>query len=293
MAGGRRGLVAPQNTFLENIVRRSNDTNFVLGNAQIVDWPIVYSNDGFCKLSGYHRAEVMQKSSTCRDASLVFREDRPNQERAGQSRPVLCTFSDITAFKQPIEDDSSKVGMPPDPAATRCMITEGSSCLVLAGWGKFARLTRALTSSRGVLQQLAPAVHKGENVPQTLTAGRGSPAGLRHLASVQTGTPKTPPHIILHYCLFKTTWDWVILILTFYTPPSWCPTTSPSDQAEQRCTWLVVDSIVDVIFLVDIVLNFHTTFVGPAGEVISDPKLNPHELRQDMVCHRPAVLPAV
>ena len=34
----------------------------------------------------------------------------------------------------------------------------------LAGWGKFARLTRALTSSRGVLQQLAPAVHKGENV---------------------------------------------------------------------------------------------------------------------------------
>ena len=44
------------------------DTNFVLGNAQIVDWPIVYSNDGFCKLSGYHRAEVMQKSSTCRYA---------------------------------------------------------------------------------------------------------------------------------------------------------------------------------------------------------------------------------
>ena len=33
-----------------------------------------------------------------------------------------------------------------------------------SGWGKFARLTRALTSSRGVLQQLAPAVQKGENV---------------------------------------------------------------------------------------------------------------------------------
>lgn len=32
------------------------------------------------------------------------------------------------------------------------------------GWGKFARLTRALTSSRGVLQQLQPTVHKGENV---------------------------------------------------------------------------------------------------------------------------------
>lgn len=29
----------------------------------------------------------------------------------------------------------------------------------------------------------------------------------------------------------------------------------------------------DLIFLIDIVLNFHTTFVGPGGEVISDPKV--------------------
>jgi hypothetical protein len=36
---------------------------------------------------------------------------------------------------------------------------------------------------------------------------------------------------------------------------------------------LVVDSIVDVVFFVDIILNFHTTFVGPSGEVISDPKI--------------------
>uniref|UniRef100_A0A8C0NH45 PAS domain-containing protein n=1 Tax=Canis lupus familiaris TaxID=9615 RepID=A0A8C0NH45_CANLF len=84
MAGGRRGLVAPQNTFLENIVRRSSDTNFVLGNAQIVDWPIVYSNDGFCKLSGYHRAEVMQKSSTC---SFMYGEltDKDTIEKVRQT----------------------------------------------------------------------------------------------------------------------------------------------------------------------------------------------------------------
>lgn len=35
----------------------------------------------------------------------------------------------------------------------------------------------------------------------------------------------------------------------------------------------MVDSIVDVIFFIDIVLNFHTTFVGPGGEVVSDPKV--------------------
>ncbi|XP_051980497.1 potassium voltage-gated channel subfamily H member 1 isoform X1 [Xyrauchen texanus] len=284
MAGGRRGLVAPQNTFLENIVRRSNDTNFVLGNAQIVDWPIVYSNDGFCKLSGYHRAEVMQKSSTC---SFMYGEltDKETCEKVCQTfenyeinsfeilmykknrMPVwffvkiapirneqdkvvlfLCTFSDITAFKQPIEDDSSK------------------------GWGKFARLTRALTSSRGVLQQLAPTVHKGENVHKHSRLAEVLQLGSEILPLYKQEAPKTPPHIILHYCTFKTTWDWVILILTFYTAIM-VPYNVSFKTKQNNVTWLVVDSIVDVIFLVDIVLNFHTTFVGPAGEVISDPKL--------------------
>ncbi|KAM6972482.1 potassium voltage-gated channel subfamily H member 1b [Aplochiton taeniatus] len=299
MAGGRRGLVAPQNTFLENIVRRSNvwtlshrqtDTNFVLGNAQIVDWPVVYSNDGFCKLSGYHRAEVMQKSCTCsfmygeltdKDTSekvrltfenyemnsfeiLMYKKNRmpvwffvkiaPIRNEQDKVVLFLCTFSDITAFKQPIEDDSSK------------------------GWGKFARLTRALTSSRGVLQQLAPTVHKGENVHKGETIHKHSrlaevlQLGSDILPQYKQETPKTPPHIILHYCLFKTTWDWVILILTFYTAIM-VPYNVSFKTKQNNVTWLVVDSIVDVIFLVDIVLNFHTTFVGPAGEVISHPKL--------------------
>ncbi|CAK6439675.1 unnamed protein product [Pipistrellus nathusii] len=284
MAGGRRGLVAPQNTFLENIVRRSNDTNFVLGNAQIVDWPIVYSNDGFCKLSGYHRAEVMQKSSTCsfmygeltdKDTIEKVRQTFENYEmnsfeilmykknrtpvwffvkiapiRNEQDKVVLflCTFSDITAFKQPIEDDSCK------------------------GWGKFARLTRALTSSRGVLQQLAPSVQKGENVLKHSRLAEVLQLGSDILPQYKQEAPKTPPHIILHYCVFKTTWDWIILILTFYTAIL-VPYNVSFKTRQNNVAWLVVDSIVDVIFLVDIVLNFHTTFVGPAGEVISDPKL--------------------
>uniref|UniRef100_A0A8C6UUC2 Potassium voltage-gated channel, subfamily H (eag-related), member 1b n=1 Tax=Neogobius melanostomus TaxID=47308 RepID=A0A8C6UUC2_9GOBI len=261
-----------------------SDTNFVLGNAQIVDWPIVYSNDGFCKLSGYHRAEVMQKSSTC---SFMYGEltDKETGEKVRQTfenyemnsfeilmykknrMPVwffvkiapirneqdkvvlfLCTFSDITAFKQPIEDETTK------------------------SWGKFARLTRALTSSRGVLQQLAPAVAKGENVHKHSRLAEVLQLGSDILPQYKQETPKTPPHIILHYCLFKTTWDWVILILTFYTAIM-VPYNVSFKTKQNNVTWLVVDSIVDVIFLVDIVLNFHTTFVGPAGEVISDPKL--------------------
>lgn len=37
------------------------DCSFVLANAQIVDYPIVYCNDGFSKMIGYTRAEIMQK----------------------------------------------------------------------------------------------------------------------------------------------------------------------------------------------------------------------------------------
>ncbi|KAM4543008.1 voltage-gated delayed rectifier potassium channel KCNH5 [Odontesthes bonariensis] len=283
MPGGKRGLVAPQNTFLENIVRRSSETSFLLGNAQIVEWPVVYSNDGFCKLSGFHRAEVMQKSSTCSfmygeltDKKsidkvrqtfdnyesncfeiLLYRKNRSPVWFYMQVAPIrnendkvvlfLCTFKDITLFKQPIEDESTK------------------------GWTKFARLTRALTNNRNTLQQLAPiskheVSHKQSRLAEVLQLNSDI------LPQYKQEAPKTPPHIILHYCTFKTTWDWVILILTFYTAIM-VPYNVSFKTKQNNIVWLVLDSVVDVIFLVDIVLNFHTTFVGPGGEVISDPKL--------------------
>uniref|UniRef100_H3DG17 Potassium voltage-gated channel, subfamily H (eag-related), member 5a n=1 Tax=Tetraodon nigroviridis TaxID=99883 RepID=H3DG17_TETNG len=283
MHSGKRGLVAPQNTFLENIVRRSSETSFLLGNAQIVDWPVVYSNDGFCKLSGYHRAEVMHKSSTCNfmygDLTdkkmidqirktfndyesqfyevLLYTKNRTPIWLYMQIAPIrnendkvvlfLCTFRDITLFKQPIEDEATR------------------------GWTKFARLTRALTNNRNLVQQLAPlstteVSHKPSRLAEALQLGSDI------LPQYKQEAPKTPPHIILHYCTFKTTWDWVILILTFYTAIM-VPYNVSFKTKQNNLAWLVVDSVVDVIFLIDIVLNFHTTFVGPAGEVISDARL--------------------
>ncbi|KAJ7372176.1 hypothetical protein OS493_020605 [Desmophyllum pertusum] len=64
----KRGLVAPQNIFIQTIIKKfdgSPDRNFVLGNAQVVDLPIIYSNDGFCELTGYSRAELVQKHCSC------------------------------------------------------------------------------------------------------------------------------------------------------------------------------------------------------------------------------------
>ena len=40
------------------LVKITADSSFILANAQIVDYPIVYCNESFCKTSGYNRAEV-------------------------------------------------------------------------------------------------------------------------------------------------------------------------------------------------------------------------------------------
>lgn len=163
----------------------------------------------------------------------------------------LLTFRDITALKQPIEEeDSSKSGL-----------------------SKFARLARSVTRSRSVLTSQfsshVPVIKPETSVPvvpgKPSAIGQVSSQPIRSLKSLlfppkpspktsklsqilatstnsvltttpvywrgvqlmtlnsdvlpqyQQEAPKTPPHILLHYCAFKAIWDWVILCLTFYT----------------------------------------------------------------------------
>ncbi|XP_053594041.1 potassium voltage-gated channel protein eag isoform X3 [Microplitis demolitor] len=294
MPGGRRGLVAPQNTFLENIIRRSSsqpDSSFLLANAQIVDFPIVYCNESFCKISGFNRAEVMQKSCRCgfmygdltdketiarieeclegqihdQFEILLYKKNKTPLWLLLQIAPIknerdlvvlfLLTFRDITALKQPIETDDNKGGL-----------------------SKFAKLARSVTRSRSVLvsqfSSHIPAVK--DTLPMTTKQSH-----IGHMISLNSDVmpqyrqeaPKTPPHILLHYCAFKAIWDWIILCLTFYTAIMVPYNVAFKNKTSEDVSLLVVDSIVDVIFFIDIVLNFHTTFVGAGGEVVSDPKV--------------------
>nr|XP_033342343.1 potassium voltage-gated channel protein eag isoform X8 [Megalopta genalis] len=295
MPGGRRGLVAPQNTFLENIIRRSSsqpDSSFLLANAQIVDFPIVYCNESFCKISGYNRAEVMQKSCRCgfmygeltdketiarieeclegqihdQFEILLYKKNKTPLWLLLQIAPIknerdlvvlfLLTFRDITALKQPIEADDSKGGL-----------------------SKFAKLARTVTRSRSVLVS-----QFSSHLPALKDSALPTTTKQSHLAHMLTlsgdvmpqyrqEAPKTPPHILLHYCAFKAIWDWIILCLTFYTAIMVPYNVAFKNKTSEDVSLLVVDSIVDVIFFIDIVLNFHTTFVGPGGEVVSDPKV--------------------
>uniref|UniRef100_G3SRN3 Voltage-gated inwardly rectifying potassium channel KCNH2 n=1 Tax=Loxodonta africana TaxID=9785 RepID=G3SRN3_LOXAF len=62
-----RGPVAPQNTFLDIIIRKfeGQSRKFIIANARVENCAVIYCNDGFCELCGYSRAEVMQRPCTC------------------------------------------------------------------------------------------------------------------------------------------------------------------------------------------------------------------------------------
>jgi len=42
----------------------------------------------------------------------------------------------------------------------------------------------------------------------------------------------------------------------------------------KKMAWLIIDSMVDVIFIADVVINFMTSIVSTGGEVIMDPKVS-------------------
>ncbi|KAK6302690.1 hypothetical protein J4Q44_G00270450 [Coregonus suidteri] len=92
-------------------------------------------------------------------------------------------------------------------------------------------------------------------------------------------TPRIHKWTILHYSPFKAVWDWVILLLVIYTAifTPYSATFLLSDQEEvamQTCGYScsplnVVDLIVDIMFIVDIIINFRTTYVNTNDEVVS------------------------
>lgn len=63
----RRGHVAPQNTFLDTIIRKfeGQSRKFIIANARVENCAVIYCNDGFCDMCGYTRAEIMQRPCTC------------------------------------------------------------------------------------------------------------------------------------------------------------------------------------------------------------------------------------
>uniref|UniRef100_A0A8C5UEB5 Potassium voltage-gated channel subfamily H member 7 n=1 Tax=Malurus cyaneus samueli TaxID=2593467 RepID=A0A8C5UEB5_9PASS len=114
-----------------------------------------------------------------------------------------------------------------------------------------------------------------EKVTQVLSLGADV------LPEYKLQTPRINKFTILHYSPFKAVWDWLILLLVIYTaiftPYSAAFLLNDSEDRKRRecgysCSPLnVVDLIVDIMFIIDILINFRTTYVNQNEEVVSDP----------------------
>lgn len=120
---------------------------------------------------------------------------------------------------------------------------------------------------------------------------------------------QAPPRIhkwtVLHYSPFKALWDWVILFLVIYTAV-FTPyvaafllnepdqkTVQQSNNAEYGDDPIVmVDLIVDIMFIIDILINFRTTYVSENDEVVSAPsKIAVHYFRGWFIIDLVAAIP--
>ncbi|XP_043910660.1 potassium voltage-gated channel subfamily H member 4 [Protopterus annectens] len=287
-----KGLLAPQNTFLDTIATRFDGThsNFILANAQVHrGFPIVYCSDGFCDLTGFARTEVMQKNCSCRflygtetseqvlhqiekalDGKQEFQEEVrfykkngspfwclldivPIKNEKGEVVLFLFSFKDITDtkgklhrtdFKEEEKQRNKKTGRSHFSAARK----RGRTVLY--------HLTNQFTRDGNAEMKL------NNNVLESKSS----------LPEYKVAAIQKSYFILLHYSIFKALWDWLILLATFYVavtvPYNVCFTNN--DDVSAARTTIVSDIVVEMLFILDIILNFRTTYVSQSGQVVYD-----------------------
>ncbi|XP_060785332.1 potassium voltage-gated channel subfamily H member 3 [Neoarius graeffei] len=293
-----RGLLAPQNTFLDTIATRFDGThsNFVLGNAQVQSlYPIVYCSDGFCELTGYARAELMQKSCACNflygpetsdkltaqiqsalddrrefKTELVFYKKGgtqfwclldivPIKNEKGEVVLFLVSHKDITDNKKDQDEE-------------QCPEMDEETGLEVHKVTRPQGFNANRRRSRAVLYQLSGHLQKQDKSKLKINNnmfGEKPPIPEYKVAAIQKSR-----FILLHYGTFKAGWDWLILLATFYVavtvPYNVCFTVVGARDDVTPRSPSVSDILVEILFMLDILLNFRTTFVSTSGQVVYD-----------------------
>ncbi|XP_029173077.1 potassium voltage-gated channel subfamily H member 8 isoform X2 [Nylanderia fulva] len=285
----RKGLLAPQNTFLDTIATRFDGThsNFVLGNAQVPTiYPIVYCSDGFCELTGFARAQIMQKGCACK---FLYGPETKEEEKAmidkslesktelkmevvfykKNGSPFDCLL-DIVPIKNEKGDVVLFLASHKDITHTKnlqlCELHDSDSNGNIDPEAPPSNYGRR--RSRAVLYQLS-GHYKQDNkhkikLNNTLLHSTEPP-----LPEYKTSAIKKSQFILSHYGGFKSCWDWLILIATFYVAII-VPYNASFINIDRPT--MVSDVVVEALFIIDILFNFRTTYVSRKGEVVSNSK---------------------
>ncbi|EAA04103.4 AGAP007709-PA [Anopheles gambiae str. PEST] len=348
----RRGHVAPKTTLIETIIRKfdTHNRSFLVANAQPESCHIIFCSDGFCKMTGFTRAEVMQRSA-CTDflqgqmTSVGVMDSIKEALRKGEEKhfeilyyrkdgtkflcseviaPIRSEVDDISLFIINFEDLSNPSNPEPieqvklSKCKYDCCIVFGidtaplESVLLVAvdkarasfrqsfRIGHIAlrdrglRLAGYLTPPSDATQDedeiIAPKHHieryyttktNSLNFIELSTSCFVLSLGADVLPEYKLQSPRVHKWTILHYSPFKAVWDWIILLLVMYTaiftPYVAAFLLSEPDYNQRKNRKyaddpiVIIDLIVDVTFVVDILINFRTTFVNGQDEVVSHP----------------------
>ncbi|KAM7384060.1 hypothetical protein PAMA_011419 [Pampus argenteus] len=285
-----KGLLAPQNTFLDTIATRFDGThsNFILANTQVSKgFPIVYCSDGFCELTGFSRAEVMQKSCACKflygpetSESIILSIDDALEERKEFKDEIMFYKKTAVLFWclldiVPIKNEKGDVVL---FLASFKDITDTKAKAIQEDKKEERRRGRVKTGSpfssgrlrsSTVLYHISGHLHSREKSKIKLNKNVfGDPPAL---PEYKVADAKKSKFILLHYSTFKAGWDWLILLATFYvavTVPYNVCFIGDDDDLTRSTT--VSDIAVEILFIIDIVFNFRTTYVSKSGQVIFD-----------------------
>nr|XP_051681758.1 potassium voltage-gated channel subfamily H member 6 isoform X1 [Oryctolagus cuniculus] len=337
----RRGHVAPQNTYLDTIIRKfeGQSRKFLIANAQMENCAIIYCNDGFCELFGYSRVEVMQRPCTCDFLTgpntpssavsrlaqallgaeeckvdiLYYRKDASSFRCLVDVVPIKNEDGAVIMFILNFEDLAQLLAKSSNRSLSQRLLShsflgsreagaDGSNSRTGGqgpgtGRGKYRtvsqipqftlnfvefNLEKHRSASTTEIEIIAPhkVVERTQNVTEKVTQVLSLGADV--LPEYKLQAPRIHRGTILHYSPFKAVWDWLILLLVIYTavftPYSAAFLLSDQDESQRgacgyTCSPLtVVDLIVDIMFVVDIVINFRTTYVNTNDEVVSHPR---------------------
>ncbi|KAK0093508.1 hypothetical protein PV326_013384 [Microctonus aethiopoides] len=282
------------------------NSNFVLGNAQVpAIYPIVYCSDGFCELTGFQRAQIMQKGCACKflygpetteeDKTVIWKSLESKTELKLEvvfykkdGSPFNCLL-DIVPIKNEKGDVVLFLASHKDISYTKVLplreLRDGDANGDLDPEAPSANYGRR--RSRAVLYTLSGHYKQDGKHKMLNKQLLHSPAA--PLPEYKTSAAEKSHFILSHYGGFKSCWDWLILIATFYVAiivpynASFVSTDRPT---------MVSDVVVEALFMFDIVLNFRTTYVSRKGKlVINGRKIAINYLKGWFLCDLLAALP--
>ncbi|KAH3690526.1 hypothetical protein DPMN_194232 [Dreissena polymorpha] len=152
--------------------------------------------------------------------------------------------------------------------------------------------SRRLLRSDGVLTNIYSRLWKTDSRSDETTEGREAPSTLERASGMGASFRRQQPEfVILHYSPFKAVWDWIVLVLVLYTAV-FTPyqtafllneedatmrrnrdsgTRTESPESSRANPLVIIDLIVDLMFIADIFINFRTSYLHN-GEVAMNQK---------------------